>query len=356
MIKRLYERLLLSPGDVPASRSDFEVIGVFNPGAARVGGEVVLLVRVAERPSETRTGVTGLPRWDCDLGLTVDWVADERLEFLDPRVVRLRDDGTLRLTFISHLRVVRCGDGRSVREVTGVCLRPESEIEEYGVEDPRITPIDGRCWITYVTASRHGASTSLASTDDFAAFERRGVIFCTENKDVLLFPERVAGAYVALHRPNGAMAFTKPEIWLARSPDLLHWGRHEPLHAGRAAWETGKVGGGTPPVRVEGGWLTLYHGNRAPSRPGDVGAYAAGTLLLDINDPSRVLRRSTSPCFAPEAVFERNGFVPDVVFPTGIVADGDRLLVYYGAADSHTAVVEFALDDVLATLHTGRSR
>ena len=350
MIKRLYERLLLSPGDVPASRHDFEVIGVFNPGAARVGDEVVLLVRVAERPSETRAGFTALPRWDREHDLVVDWVADAHLEFLDPRVVRFRDGGTLRLTFISHLRVVRCGDGRQVRAITDVCFRPQSDFEEYGVEDPRVTLIDGRCCITYVAVSRHGVSTSLASTLDFETFERYGVIFCTENKDVLLFPERVAGDYVALHRPHGSMTFTKPEIWLARSPDLLHWGRHEPLHAGRAVWETGKVGGGTPPLRVDEGWLTLYHGNRAPSRTGDVGAYAAGALLLDAHNPALVRRRSTEPFFTPEADFERAGFVPNVVFPTGIVADGDRLLVYYGAADTYTAVVEFARDELLDSL------
>ena len=117
-IKRLMNRLLLQPGDVPASRADFEVVGVFNPGAARrPDGEVVLLVRVAERPRERRPGYTGLPRWDPDSGLTIDWVPDLELELLDPRVVRRKADGLVRLTFTSHLRVVLCGSGRAARDI-----------------------------------------------------------------------------------------------------------------------------------------------------------------------------------------------------------------------------------------------
>ena len=125
-VRRLSTRLLLRPEDVPPSRDDFEVVGVFNPGAVRAGDEVVLLVRVAERPRERRPGFTGLPRWDPAGGLTVDWVPDAELDPVDPRVVRRKADGLVRLTFISHLRVVRCGDGRAVREVTGVTFRPQA--------------------------------------------------------------------------------------------------------------------------------------------------------------------------------------------------------------------------------------
>src|SRR3954462_14367114 len=107
-VRRLSTHLLLRPEDVPASRDDFEVVGVFNPGAVRAGDEVVLLVRVAERPRERRGGFTGLPRWDAVEGLTIDWLPDEDLDPVDPRVVRRKADGIVRLTFISHLRVVRC--------------------------------------------------------------------------------------------------------------------------------------------------------------------------------------------------------------------------------------------------------
>ena len=352
--RRLSTRLLLGPGDVPPSRPDFEVVGVLNPGVERAGDEVVMLVRVAERPVETRPGFTGLPRWDPSDGLTVDWTPDDGLEVLDPRVVKRKADGLVRLTFISHLRVVRCGDGLAVREVTDVTFRPGSECEEFGVEDPRITRIDGRYWVTYVAVSRHGPATALAVTDDFRTFERRGIIFCPENKDVVLFPGRVDGAYAALHRPVCGTPFTRPEMWVARSPDLVSWGPHRPLRLGDAAWQTGRVGAGAPPIRVDGGWLEIYHGNRQSTRPGEVGVYSGGALLLDADDPAVVLARTPEPFLVPEAGFEVDGFVPNVVFPTGVVRADDRLLIYYGAADSGTAVAEFSEAELLGSLAPAR--
>jgi predicted GH43/DUF377 family glycosyl hydrolase len=348
--RRLATRRLLGPEDLPPSREDFEVVGAFNPGAVRVGDEVVLLVRVAERPRERRPGFTALPRWDPADGLTVDWIPDAELDPVDPRVVRRKADGLVRLTFISHLRVVRCGDGRVVREVTGVALRPHSALEEFGVEDPRITPIDGRFWVTYVAVSRHGPATALAWTEDFREFERCGVIFCPENKDVVLFPELLGGGYGAMHRPVCGTPFTRPEMWVASSRDLIHWGGHTPLSVPGGDWQSGRVGAGTPPLRVAGGWLEIYHGNSRPARPGEVGAYFGAALLLDADDPTRVIRHSAGPFLRPETEFERDGFVPDVVFPTGAVRDGGTLLVYYGAADTSTAVAEFSERDLLEDL------
>ncbi len=348
--RRLFTQRLLGPGDLPPSRPDFEVVGAFNPGAARVGDEVVLLVRVAERPRERRPGYTALPRWESGEVVT-DWVPDAGLEPIDPRVVRVRKTGLVRLTFTSHLRVVRlAADGRTVREITGVTLRPEGEVEEYGVEDPRVTPLDGRFWVTHVAVSRHGPATALASTADFRTFDRHGVIFPPENKDVVLFPGKVGGKYACLHRPVCGTPFTRPEMWFARSPDLFHWGRHEPLSLRGGGWQSGRVGAGCPPVRVPGGWLEVYHGNRHPTRPGEVGEYAAGLLLLDAENPARVLKWTPEPVMVPEADVERTGFVGGVVFPTGIVEAGDEYLVYYGAADAVTAVAGFDRRELLAAL------
>jgi predicted GH43/DUF377 family glycosyl hydrolase len=349
-VRRLSTRLLLRPEDVPSSHEDFGVVGVFNPGAARMGGEVVLLVRVAERPRERRAGYTGLPRWDANGGLVVDWIPDQRLDCIDARVVRRKADGLVRLTFTSHLRVVRCGDGRAVEEIGGPLLLPVGELEEFGVEDPRITPLNGRYYITYVTVSRHGPATALASTVDFRTFERHGVIFCPENKDVVLFPELIGSSFAALHRPVCGTAFARPEIWVARSPDLNHWGGHVPLSIPGNEWQSGRVGGGAPPVRVRDGWLVIYHGNRQPLQSGDVGIYCGGALLLDADDPTVMRRRLIDPFLVPESDFEVAGFVPNVVFPTGTVRDGDSLLVYYGAADSCVAVAEFSELDILDSM------
>ena len=310
----------------------------------------MLLVRVAERPRERRAGLTALPRWHPDQGVTIDWVPDIELESIDPRVVRRKNDGLIRLTFLSHLRVVCCGDGRSVQKVTDICFTPQSILEEYGVEDPRITPLDGRFFITYVAVSRHGVATALASTTDFRSFERHGIIFGPENKDVVLFPEKCGGDYLALHRPSGSAAFARPEMWLARSPDLIHWGRHEFLWGGVGDWATGRVGAGTPPLKTPGGWLKFYHGNRRPLHSAEVGTYAGGALLLDLDNPARVLSHTPAAVMVPETDFERHGFVPNVVFPTGVVETGETLLVYYGAADTCTGVIEFSRAELLAAM------
>jgi predicted GH43/DUF377 family glycosyl hydrolase len=348
-VRRLSTRLLLRPEDVPASRNDFEVVGAFNPGVVRADGEVVLLVRVAERPRERRAGCTALPRWE-DGEVLIDWVPDAEWDAVDPRVVRRKADGLVRLTFTSHLRVIRCGDGTGVREVTGVTFRPQGELEEFGVEDPRITPLNGRFYFTYVAVSRHGPATALASTSDFRTFDRHGVIFCPENKDVVVFPERVGGTFAALHRPVCGTPFTRPEMWAARSPDLIHWGAHTPLKLAHGEWQSGRVGAGCPPIRVPEGWLAIYHGNRQPTRPGEVGEYFGGALLLDTDDPTWVLKWTAEPFLRPEEGFEVNGFVPNVVFPTGVVTDGDKLLVYYGAADTVTVVAEFSLETLLGAM------
>lgn len=350
-VRRLSTRLLLRPEDFAPSRGDFEVVGAFNPGAIRFGNEVVLLVRIAERPREKRPGYIGLPRFDPDSrGMAVDWIAEDELEFVDPRVVRRRSDGIVRLTFVSHLRVVRCGEGIEVQEITDVVFGPENELEEFGVEDPRITFLDDRYYFTYVAVSRHGPATALASTVDFRTFDRHGVVFCPDNKDVVLFPEKIGGSYAAIHRPVCGTAFTRPEPWVASSPDLIHWGSHEPLTIPAGDIPRGRAGAGAPPIRVAQGWLEIYHGNIRPSRPGDVGAYYGAAILLDPEKPARVIKRSSEPFLVPEADFEVGGFVSEVVFPTGTARAGDVVRVYYGAADAYVAVAEFSEREILNSL------
>ena len=336
--------------DLRPSRGDFEVVGTFNPGAIAFGEEVILLVRVAERPSERRAGHTALPRWQAGVGLTVDWLSDDEIEMerLDARVVRRKRDGLVRLTSVSHLRVLRSRDGRSIDHEDTTRFEPQSEFEEFGVEDPRVTRIDDKYWITYVAVSRHGLATALASTTDFKTFARHGVIFPIENKDVVLFPEAPNGEYVALHRPVGGTPFAQPEIWLARSADLIHWGQHKVVLGSDSGWDAGRVGAGAPPIRTPEGWLEIYHGST--KQDGGVGAYSAAALLLDLDEPQRVVRRSSEPILVPETAFEHRGFVPNVVFPTGVVERGDTLLVYYGAADTVCAIVELAKKEILAAM------
>jgi beta-1,2-mannobiose phosphorylase / 1,2-beta-oligomannan phosphorylase len=347
---RASKRFLLGPENFAPSRGDFEVIGAFNPGVIEVRGRVVLLVRIAERPRETRDGWIALPRFTPGSELAVDWVRRDEVEFIDPRVVQFLESGCVRLTFVSHLRVVAFDEVGRSEGVEGKSFLPAEQWEEFGVEDPRITAIDGRFYFTYVAVSRHGAATALALTDDFQRFTRLGIIFPPENKDVVLFPERINGQYVAMHRPNGRTPFTPPEMWIARSTDLISWGGHAPIFAEKVGWESGRVGAGAPPLRTDRGWLEVYHGNRRPAGPGAVGQYVAAALLLAPDDPKRIVARSVDPLFTPTEPFEREGFVADVVFPTGIVARDDALLVYYGASDTCTGIAELPPRETLASL------
>lgn len=350
MIRRLSTKRLLHPEGLSPSRDDLIVIGVFNPGAVKVSDEVVLVARIAEKPRNARSGFVGLPRHSEQDGLVVDWVNEAELDQSDPRVVRHKASGLLRLTSISHLRVFRGAVGNPSEWESGPSIQPESKYEEFGIEDPRITSIDGTYWITYAATSRHGTATALASTDDFLTFRRHGLIYCPENKDVVLFPQKIQGEFLSLHRPSASAQFGRPQMWLARSHDLIHWGQHAFLAGGVAEWESDRVGAGAPPIALDEGWLEIYHGSRRQPSSGVVGAYSVGALLLDYDYPARVLRRSSEPIMQPAFDFEQCGFVPNVIFPTGIIAEDDALQLYYGAADSCVGVVEFSRRELLAAL------
>ena len=349
-LPRLFNACLLRPRDFQPSQPDMKVIGVFNPGVIATEDGVVLLVRVAEQTAEERRGYTALPRWDFENHhIVTDWHRDNEISPVDIRVVKHKQSCCVRLNFTSHLRVVFSRDGKKIDSTEGAVLRPENVYEEFGIEDPRVTRINDVFYITYVAVSRHGVATALASTKDFKTFERHGIIFPPENKDVVLFPEKIDGEYYALHRPNAATPFTRPEMWLATSSDLVHWGHHEQFLGGSERWDIGRIGAGTPPVRTPEGWLEIYHGNSKRAEDAGIGTYAGGLLLLDLKNPRRILGRSGA-VFLPETEYECEGFVPDVVFPTGVVEREGHLLVYYGAADTFTGVVEFSMTDILEAM------
>jgi len=364
MLKRLRNECIIRPARVKPSCDELKVVSAFNPGVIEVGDEVVILLRVAEAVVEQRQGQTGLPRWDTETGeLVIDWEDNDNLDFIDPRVVVCKKDGSTRLTFTSHLQIIRTKDPFAVSDeamANAERFDPANRYETFGVEDPRITAIDGVFYITYVSVSPHGACTSLASTTDFVRFQRHGVIFPPENKDVLLLPKRVSGRYVAIHRPNPSTHFTPPAMWLAYSDDLIHWGGHEQflgaiegnpetVEDNHKLWRMGRIGGGCPPIETLHGWLEIYHGNS--KKPGsardDVGVYSAGAILLAHDNPRKIVKQTTQPIMVPETEFETEGFVNNVVFPTGVVERDETLIIYYGAADAVTAVVEWSRDELL---------
>ncbi|MBE3598843.1 MAG: glycoside hydrolase family 130 protein [Limnochordaceae bacterium] len=329
------------------SHPDLEVVGTFNAGATMVGDEVVLLVRVAERPVSSDGQHVGIPTVQLSGAsprIDVQWIArdDPDLDISDPRGIVYR--GRRYLSNLSHLRLARSRDGFHFEVDPQPTLVPATPYEVYGMEDPRITLIEGQYYVAYTSPSPWGVTVSLIRTADFRTFERMGVIFAPENKDVVLFPGRAGDRFVALHRPTSPM-FGDPDIWVAYSPDLVHWGDHRRLFGIRPGlWDGGRIGGGAVPIETPQGWLEIYHGA--------VGhRYCLGTALLDREQPHRLLGRSREPIMTPLEPYERAGFFGAVVFSCGAVQrPTGEVLVYYGAADSTLGVAVTTVDELLGSL------
>lgn len=217
------------------------------------------------------------------------------------------------------------------------------EFERLGCEDPRITVIDGTHYIVYTGASVYPASNgrkptfgvgppwrcrvSIISTEDYRNFTRHGVVLPDfDDKDAVLFPEKIGGKYVMYHR-------VMPDMWVSYSDDLLHWHDHKVFMRPKpGAWDSEWIGAGAPPIKTSEGWLNIYHGvdrNRV---------YRLGIFYSDIEDPSKVIARSEVPILDPEESFECIGCVPNVVFTCGVVERNGQYLIYYGGADSSIGV------------------
>ncbi|MFQ5616017.1 MAG: glycoside hydrolase family 130 protein [Anaerolineales bacterium] len=354
----LQNKVLLRPSDLQPLHRDYEVIGVFNPAAVRFGDEIVLLARVAEWPKERPANRLVSPRVVCQ-----DGRPERVLDTFDPAGVNARDprvfwlpDKRVRLRYISHLRLVRLdAEGTRVKAIQAPpALQPCEPWEEFGIEDPRITRIGDVYYITYVAISRQrGVATALMTTRDFQTFERHGIIFPTENKDVVLLPEKWNGHFVAYHRPVSDYWINAPSIETGLSPDGIFWGRYQFLMGPRPGeWESVKVGAGPPPVRLPEGWLLLYHAVSPVTAHSPVGRYCVGAVLLDRNNPLRVLARTRSPLLCPERPYEKRGFAPDVIFPAGAVLSEDKctLLLFAGAADEVTAMLRISIKAILQHL------
>ncbi len=330
------------------SRPDMEIVGAFNPGVIRYESDVVLLLRVAEAPLRNSRGEVAAATFDPSSGsIEVQrWAPGTKgLDLSDPRIVVF--EGRTWLTSLSHLRVARSTDGVHFDVEDAPAISPATELESYGVEDPRITFLDGTYWINYTAVSQHGISTALASTRDFRTFKRHGIIFAPPNRDVTIFPEQIGGRYAALHRPMPE-GLGDAAIWIGWSRDLMSWGDHSFVAQARHdRWDDHRIGGGAVPFRVNAGgqdaWLAVYHGvGRSSHR------YSLGALLLDGRDPTRVIARSRAPILEPDAPYERTGFYGGVVFTCGVLAEGDAVRIYYGAADEVTAVADLSLEEILS--------
>jgi beta-1,4-mannooligosaccharide/beta-1,4-mannosyl-N-acetylglucosamine phosphorylase len=301
-----YEVFSRHPGNPILSVEDwpYKANSVFNAAAAEVEGRIVLLARV-----EDYRGISHL-------------------------TVASSDDG------VGNWQIDRTPTFKS---------EPENYPEElWGVEDPRITWIEEmKKWaICYTAYSKGGPLVSLALTQDFKSFERLCPVMPPEDKDAALFPVKFNGLWAMLHRPVPKSALLGAHIWISFSPNLKHWGQHqEIIHAREGGWwDANKIGLCAPPMQTPEGWLILYHGVRTTAS-GSI--YRLGLALLDLNDPTKVLRRTDEWIFGPKAIYEREGDVDDVVFPCGWVRKDDKIFMYYGAADSRICLATANFDDVI---------
>jgi predicted GH43/DUF377 family glycosyl hydrolase len=217
--------------------------------------------------------------------------------------------------------------------------------EEYGVEDPRITFIDGEYIITYSAYSRYGVRIGLAKTRDFINVERFSLITEADYRNVVIFPEKFNGLYVRLDRPHSEIS--PWSIWISYSPDLKYWGDSKVImRPVKYHWDEMKIGPGAPPIKTSKGWLNIYHGV-FPTMAGSV--YRLGVALHDLLDPSIILGVCDQWILQPEEVYEISGYVHNVVFTCGAVPEPDGTVkIYWGGADKVMCVGEAVVDDLVS--------
>lgn len=344
LAKRLEQNPLLSPKDIKPSSSAMTIECLLNPGVFRFENKIWLLLRVAERP-EQEDGRVALPFYNekGEIEILGFDKADPDLDFTDPRVIRYK--GKDYLTTLSHLRLVCSDDGQKFYEPAGYNpIFGKNKLEAYGIEDCRVIEIEGTFNLTYTMVSHYGVGVGLMQTRDWKKMDRRGMIFPPHNKDCAIFGEKIKGKYYALHRPSSPQLGGN-YIWLAESPDLLHWGNHQCIATTREMkWDSARVGAGAAPIKTSEGWLEIYHGANSDHR------YCLGALLLDLQDPSKVIARSEQPIMEPTAEYELKGFFGNVIFTNGHLIEGDTLRVYYGASDEVICSAEFSIHSILNSL------
>ena len=303
LFRRHPENPILSATDWP-----YPVNAVFNPGAAVVAGETVLLARVEA------------------------------------------------LTGISHLTVARSANGIDNWSVAAEPLLAPTEgieSEQWGFEDARAVWAEGlgRWVITCTSYGPAGPAVYLATTTDFRAVERQGIVRQPEDKNAALLPEKIGGKWILFHRPMTAFGGSRGEILLSRSVDLHDWSAPERVLQPRrgAWWDSARIGIGPPPLRTEQGWLVIYHGVKE-TPAGSI--YRVGLALVDLEEPTRVLGRASDWVLAPQAPYERQGDVPNTVFPCGVIhaPESGEVRLYYGAADTSICLATAHIDELLAAI------
>ncbi len=344
--KRFAENPILSPADLKASGDGLEITCLLNPGVFQYQGKIWLIVRVAERPEQkenllsfpilTEKGNTKIIEIPTD---------DPELKATDARVINYK--GVDYLTTLSHLRLLCSDDGIRFYEPEGYpLLVGEGVLQTFGIEDCRVSFLENKYYLTFTAVSDNGVGVGLRTTTDWKNFQSHGMMLPPHNKDCAIFEERINGLYYALHRPS-SVDIGGNYIWLASSPDGIHWGNHQCLIKPRnEAWDSARIGAGAAPIKTDKGWLEIYHGANHKHQ------YCLGAFLMDLEDPSKVIARTEDPIMVPSTAYELSGFFGNVVFTNGHIVhpDGDTITVYYGASDEFVCGARFSINEICSLL------
>jgi len=275
--------------------------------------------------------------WEAGAVFNCATIYDNGLVHMIYRATDTSSDGQ-EAEYINSLGYAVSSDGIHFNRLQQPILSNDVEQERRGPEDPRIVNVDGTFYMMYTGyGGRFDGDyrICLASSRNLIDWSRHGVVLDEPNKDAALFPERISGRYVMLHR-------RVPDIWLAYSDDLVHWKEHtaimEPIPD--STWESAKIGAAGPPIRTDDGWFLIYHGVDESHR------YCLGAALLDLQDPRKIVARQAEPILEPELDWELDGHIPNVVFSCGQAVMDDKILVYYGGADTVIGVAVMDASDM----------
>ncbi|KOP36520.1 glycosidase [Flavobacterium sp. WLB] len=344
--KRFADNPLLSPVDIPASREGLEITCLLNPGVFQYDNKTWLIVRVAERPKQKDTVISfPILTQTGEIHIIEIEKNDPELIATDARVINYK--GVDYLTTLSHLRLLCSEDGHNFYEPENYPhLVGEGMLETFGIEDCRVAQIEGTYYLTFTSVSDNGVGVGLRTTTDWKNFTKHGMILPAHNKDCAIFEEKINGLFYALHRPS-SVDIGGNYIWIASSPDGIHWGNHHCIIKTRKGiWDSKRVGAGAAPIKTEKGWLEIYHGANENHM------YCLGAFLMDLENPTKVIARTIDPIMVPAEEYELSGFFGNVVFTNGHIVepDGDTLTMYYGASDEFVCGAQFSIKEILLLL------
>jgi predicted GH43/DUF377 family glycosyl hydrolase len=297
IVKRYEKNPILTADDMP-----FACSGIYNSGVVKFDGKYLMLCRV------------------------------ESIDISNYFIPAFSEDGY-------HFKVRK----------KPISLPKDEEFKKYTEEmiyDPRITEIDGVYYVCFAAHSSYGVRIGMLKTEDFEKFDSCGFISEPDNRNGVLFPERIVGLYARLDRP--ILPNDQGDIWISYSPDLVFWGKSKCVfkRGAHGHWYWQKIGAGAVPIKTKKGWLEIWHGVHVMARFQYV--YHLGAMLLDLNDPSKMIARTKAPILSPREPYERVGLTSNVVFTSGAILEEDgEVKIYYGGADTVQCVATARLEDLI---------